>query len=388
MAYIFHSSNYFTLIDSTPKNGIFCQFFSSTYMPKPIQIYPQHLTQYSAHMDLDGKLYVAAMPDAFHLNYYLYEGNRFNRHTLISNTNTNYHLASPIIYTLQNTPYIIYLSHQTHSLAYSFVQENLYQPHLVTLFTSYHEPTLIKSYITTHEVLIFFVTYDETYKLNLLRINDAHVSSSVYLNSYEPITDYSICIENDTIHITYVAELHGKYQLAYFNNHASQITILATTQYPSNPVVFCYYNLIWINAIMNHKLQMLISINNGQSFSMPANCSIQNNIHRAYFLTHKSSSFIGQEIYASIASTLKLCTLAMIDIPRFHLDSIIAPELELLLEGLILTLESAQVDSDQTSYPNPTISPSSQTSKTTTSLDDAKSAFMNELTGWDLPPRV
>ena len=384
MPYIFHSSNYFTLIDSTPKNGTFCQFFSSAYTPKPIQIYPQHLTTYSAHMDFDGKLYVATMPDAFHLNYYIYEGNRFNRNTLISNTNTNYHLASPIIYTLQNTPYIVYLSHQTHSTAYSFVQENLYHPHLTTLLTSYSEPTLIKSYITKDEVFIFFITCDETYQLNLLRINDSHISSSVYLNSYEPITDYSICIENDTIHITYVAELHGKYQLAYFNNHSNQVTVLATTQYPSNPVVFCYYNLIWINAFINHKLQMLISINNGQSFSMPASCSIQNNIHRAHFLTYKSSSFIGQEVYASISSTLKLCTLAMIDIPRFHSDSMIAPELELLLEGLVLALDNAQIEPQQ----NPIIPPSSQPPTTTPSLDDAKSAFMNELTGWDLPPRV
>ncbi|MBE6023839.1 MAG: hypothetical protein E7231_11520 [Cellulosilyticum sp.] len=391
MPYIFHSNNYFTLIDSTPKNGTFCKFFSSNYTPKPIQIYPQQLASYDAHMDLDGKLYVATMPDAFQLNYYIYEGNRFNRNTLISNTNSNYQLSSPIMYTINQTPFITYLSHQTHSTTYNFVQENLHHPHLITLLTCYSKPSLIKSYKTDNEVFVFFITYEESYQLNLLHINEVNISSSVYLNSTEPITDYSICIENDTIHITYVVEFHGKYQLAYFNNHSSQITTLVTTQYPSNPVVFCYYDMIWINALINHKLQMLLSIDNGQTFSQPAPCSLQNNIHRSAFLTHKSSTFICQELYASIASTIKLCTLAMIDLPRFHTDTMITPELELLLEGLILSRSTQETEATHSpnQNANPYTTPESVPSSSgTPTLKDAKSAFMNELTSWDLPPRV
>lgn len=398
MPYIFHSSNHFTLIDSTQKNGLFCQFFSSGYTPKPIQIYPQCLTDYSAHMDHNGKIYVAALPDAFHLNYYIYEGNRFTRYVLVSNSNSNYNLSSPIIYTLHNTPYIIYLSHQTHSTTYNFVQENLYQPHLVTLLTTYCEPTLIKSYILENEIYIFFITYDENYQLQLLRITDSQVASATYLSSSEPIVDYSVCIDQDILHITYVSELHGKYQLSYFNTQSRTVTSLATTQYPCNPIIFCYYNFIWINATINHKLQMLMSINNGQSFSLPAPCSIQNNIHRAYFSTHKDSPFIGQEIYAAITSNLKLCTLSMIDIPRFHPDSMIAPELELLLEGLVFALESTSaapptpIPTIQTPMPTPSRpapNPSNPSPPSSPhNLNDAKSAFMNEMPGWDLPPRV
>ena len=109
-------------------------------------------------------------------------------------------------------------------------------------------------------------------------------------------------------------------------------------------------------------------------------------------MTHKSSPFIGQEIYASIASSLKLCTLAMIDIPRFHSDSVIAPELELLLEGLVFALESSTISSPPIQNPVSTQSsaPSTQPNSDSKSdaLADAKNAFMNELTGWDLPPRI
>lgn len=393
MPYIFHTNRYFSLINATPKNGVFCQSFSPS-SSKPIPISSQYTTDYSAHMDTNGKLYVAVMPDAFHLNYYIYEGNRFARNSLISNANSNFILTSPIIYTLQNTPYIVYLSHQAESTSYNFVQENLYNPQLITLLTCHTQPSLIKSYITPYQLFVFFITHDEGYHLNVLQISETQVTSSVYLNSPQPISDYSVCIEEDTLHITYISELHGKYQLSYFNNYSNQITPLVTTQYPCYPVIFCYYNIIWINALINHKLQMIISIDNGKTFSLPAPCSIQNNIHRCYFLTHTTSPFIGQEIYASITSYLKLCTLSMIDFPRFHTDTVISSELELLLEGLLLTIESAssstQILVPKTEPPisQPTKPSSSESTTSGHTISDAKSAFMNELTGWDLPPRL
>ena len=342
MPYIFHSNNRFTLIDSSTKYGVFCQIFASSHGSKPIQIHPQHTLSYSAHMDESGKLYVALMPDDSHLHYYIQEGNRFKRYTLVSNMNSSYHLAAPMIYTLENTPYIIYLSHQANTDTYDFVQENLFQPQLTPLMTCYTEPTLIKSYTTTSKILVFFVTYDEAYHLNAFEICNGTISSTVYLTTASPISDYSICIDDDVLYITYVCELHGKYQVAYFNTQLNQITLLTTTQYPCAPIVFCYCNFIWINAIINSKLQMLISIDDGQTFSLPAPCSLQNNIHRCYFLTHKTSSFVGQEVYACIGSSLKLCTLAMIDLPRFHPNTHIAPELELLLEGFMLSISSAE----------------------------------------------
>lgn len=396
MPYIFHTKHALILIDSSPKNGVFCQTFSSSSNPKSVQIYPQHITDYSAHMDESGKLYVAIMPDASHLNYYTYEGNRFNRHILIANTNSNYTLSSPILYSLDNNPYIIYLSHQNHSTTYNFVQENVTHSELSTLFVCNSQPTLIKSYMTQSNLYIFFITYDNTYHLNALQINSTGSFAMTYLSSYHPIVDYSICIEDTDasnppcIHIAYVSELHGQYQLGYFNTHSAQITPLMTTQYSTSPILFCYYNMIWINALINHKLQMLISIDHGQNFSLPAPCSIQNNIHRYYFSTPHSSPFIGQEVYATTTSTLKLCTLAMIDLPHFHPDTVIPAELELLLEGLLLSLDTASTTPPIPKNEPPISSTSSQPNDVPpkSTLKDAKSAFMNELTGWDLPPKI
>lgn len=396
MAYIFYSNRMFSLIDSTPKNGVFCQLFSSNYSPKPIQIQFQATQEYSAYMDHTGKLYVATMPDTSHLNYYAFENNRFIKNTLVSNNSSNYTLSSPMIYTLQDVPHIAYLSNQAHSNAYNFVQESLLQPQLTTLLTLNLRPEHIKHFTTSTATYIFYITFDEVYHLNALHITPTAVTPITYLKSSQPIVDYSICPDDHTFHITYVAELHGKYQLLYFNTDTQTITSLTTTQYPPQPVIFCYYHVLWINAVIEHKLQMFISIDQGQNFSIPVPCSLQNNIHRCHFLTHKSSSLIAYELYAAIGATLKLCTIAMADVEHFHSDTTVSPELELLLEGLLLTSQS-QVIPPPLAQPLPSepslppTRPSNTFNKATPPtrpLNDATAAFMNELSGWDLPPRI
>lgn len=390
MPYIFYSNRMFFLIDSTHKNGVFCQIFSPNYSPKPIQIQFQNTQAYSAHMDDTGKLYVAVMPDASHLNYYSLENNRFIKNTLVSNNSSNFTLSAPMIYTLQGIPYITYLSNQAHSNAYNFVQENLSQSQLTTLFTSYSPPEHIKYFTTSDAIYIFYITFDETYHLNALHITPNAITTTTYLKSSQPIVDYSICFDEQILHITYVAELHGKYQLLYFNTDTQNITSLATTQYPPQPVIFYYYHALWINTIIENKLQMLISIDHGQNFSIPVTCSLQNNIHRCHFLTHRHSSLSACELYAAIGSSLKLCTIAMADVEHFHSDTTVSSELELLLEGLVLA-SHPQVIKSPPAPPQPLpndllVQPSN--SKTTLPSSDATAAFMNELSGWDLPPRI
>ena len=355
-------------------------------------------------MDSSGKLYVAAMPDAFHLNYYVFENNRFTKTSLVSNTSSNYNLSTPMIYALNNIPYIIYLSHQTSSNAYNFVCENLMQPSLTTLLTLYQAPEQIKYFQTSSEIYIFYITFDETYRLNALCITPQATRVITFLNSPQPISDYSICIEGSRIHITYVAEFHGKFQLFYFNTENNKLTALATTQHSSRPVVFCYYHALWINAMIDHKLHMLISIDQGENFSIPVPSSLQNNIHQCHFQSHKNSSLIAQELYASIGPSIKLCTIAMADIDHFHSDTSVSPEIALLLEGLVLaSSHPTYVSQPQQSYAQAlpkTNSPKMPSLKTNSAppkqeppsqntVESAKSAFMvQELNSWDLPPRI
>lgn len=399
MPYAFYHNHTFTLIDSTPKNGVFCQLFSSSYSPKPIPIQTKHTTDYSAYMDEDGTLYVATMPDAFHLNYYVLDNNRFNKNTLISNMNSHYNLSSPMIYTLNHIPFLVYLSHQTHSNAYNFVCENLMHPQLVTLLTTYELPEQIKYFTSPSGLYIFYITFDETYHLNALYITPNATKVLTFVESMQPITDYSICLDGDRIHIVYVAELHGKYQLFYYHTPSGTFIPLATTQSPSCPVVFYYYHALWINAMIDRKLHMYISMDGGQHFSLPVPCSLQNNVYRCDFQSLMPTSLVAHQLYASIGSTFKLCVIAMADIHNFHNDTVISPEIELILEGLILASNQvplAAAPSPPVLPQMPTPMPRNRVSSTPdpsesapASVTQAKSLFVEQgLNSWDLPPRI
>lgn len=392
MPYIFHTQRGFTLIDSTPKNGLFCQSFPPSYPNKPMPIFSQHTTEYCACMDSTNKFYIAVLPDGYHLSCYTSEGNHFIKHPLTANQNASYKLSSPIIFTLQDQAYIIYLSHSLSSDTYSFVLQNLKDSNLTVLLNLEATPELIKSYSVKDQLWIFFILKDTYYHLQALHITPASTTLNTFLNVADPIVDYSVCIEEELLHVTYVSELHGKYQLTYFNSQTQTLTRILTTQSPCHPVIFSYYNMIWINILLNHKIQMILSIDNGQNFSIPTPCSLQNNLYRCYFFTQKRSPFIGQELYASLGSNLRLCTLGTIDFPKFHHDSHIAPELELLIEGLVLSLDELTTSTQVPSSPasDNTFSPTNHSSRSinTSNIDQAKSDFMRNLEGWELPPKI
>lgn len=357
--YLFHTDKGFILVHTTPKNGIVCQRFVNAILPKTVPVYSGRLLDYSATIDENGTIYIATLPDATHLNYYRYEGNRFVPHTLISNEQSNFELSSPILYTLNHVPYLIYISHQLMSPTYDFVSENLSRSHLTSLLTLNAQPKQVKRYATPNEVFIFFIMHDTQYHLNALVITNDSVRHVAYLTSSDPIVDYNVCIDENIVHIVFETEIHGKYQLAYLNTVDQKITTLITTQHPSEPVVFSYYNLIWINAMVNHKLQIFLSINNGESFSIPTPCTLQTNLSRCQFSTHAVSPFVGQELYISMTPRPKLCTLAMIDVPRFHPDSKLSTELELLLEALSFKLDQLEETIRITERSKPTSSTSS-----------------------------
>ena len=202
MSYIFHTPNGFTLIDSTPKNGLFCKSFSSSYANKPISIFSQHTPQYCACMDSSNKLYIAVLHDSYHLSCYTSEGNHFIKHPLTENQNAYYKLSSPIVFTLQDQAHIIYLSHSLSSDTYSFVLQNLTDSNLTFLLNLESAPELIKSYSVKEQLWIFFIIKDTYYHLQALHITPTSTTLSTLLNVAELIVDYSICIEEELLHVT------------------------------------------------------------------------------------------------------------------------------------------------------------------------------------------
>ena len=391
MSYLFHHNKRFTLVDNSTKMGVYCQFFTS----HPSKIFPithSNVLSYSCCFPSYEDIYVATLSEGGHILLYSFESSHFSKPQLIASATSNYAIHDPLLYRIDQTLYITYLSHQSDTTTYSFIQQDLHSAQMATLCTLETLPTHIRLFTPSQNVsYIFFITHDNYYHLNALMITSTDIKLYRYLSSPSPITDYSICVHDQIVHITYVTELHGKYQLCYFNPTMSKVTAITTTLSPCKPVIFCYYQALWINLYLDQNLTIYLSVDQGLSFSKPVTSSLQSNIKQATFYTTASDQLSAQEIYFSLGSTLKLCTIAMIDIYTLHSDSHTSPELTLFVEGLAYKKHSSELSSasDNQNISNH-FEPSTdeKASANTIPLEEAKKAFMEQLSGWDLPPRI
>lgn len=235
---------------------------------------------------------------------------------------------------------------------------------------------------------------DETYLLKGFEINQNQVKETNYVSSYTPLLDYSICIYNNEVHITYVTEIHGKHQLIYYNGTKCTATSLCTTSAINSPIIFAYLDHLWVNAYINKTLCTFLSIDHGLRFSTPTTSSMQGNFMRCAFTTQSQNSFKAMECYALLNPTVKISTVYMIDFDHIHPDTHIPVELELYLEGIKLTASPPpcleKVESSLPNTPSQPIPPKQNSEiPSQDAIKSAKSAFMEqELTGFNIAPRI
>ena len=397
MPFLFHKDQTFTLIDNRSRHGVFCQTSSSNGASRPFQFYPGPCKDFSATIDSTGKFHLLIMPNSTQLNYVCYEHTHCLKKFQVVNAPENYVLSVPSIFFLHESPYITYVSYENNY--YNLVYQNLDGSLFTTLFTTPFEPCYLKSFVQDSIVYIFYIEHNhESYLLKSFEIDNGKIKETNYVNSYTPILDYSICIYNDEVHITYITEIHGKYQLIYYNGTKCTAISLCTTSIATSPIIFAYLDHLWINAYINNALCTFLSIDNGLRFSTSTPSSIQGNFIRCFFQSSSKNSFQAIECYALLTPSIKISTVYMIDFDHIHGDTHIPIELELYLEGVKLSSKLTPPTSEELTPPNPAPQkPSYQMpnpknpprNPPKNPIQSAKDAFMQqELTGFDLAPRI
>ncbi len=392
MSYVCYYNKNFILIDSSVKNGVFCRFFSPNGKSKSLLLQSTPTTDYSANLTADGKPEIVVMPDSSHIYYYTYAGTQFNKTSLIT-AESNTSLKHPLLYTQNNISQIVYLSQK--SSQYQLMHQILGEGNSRVLATFHQCPTQIKYYRTPTALYCFYLLKGDHCSLNCIKIETNNVSTLCYLQSEKLITDYSICLRGNEVHICYVLESLRNYQLYYVNPFSFQISPLTSSPTPMAPVIFYYYHGLWINTLIDNKLHLLLSVNSGESFSIPVPCSIQNHLQRSFFVSPPLNHLTAHEVYISLDNKLKLCTLSTIDFEGFHEYNLVPVELELLLEGLSLNSchkqdceKVAEINHLKEELGMLKKQASTSPSRPKTNISSATTSFMEELTSWDLPPRL
>ncbi len=403
MSFLLNFNNNFSVVENNSKYGVFCQLYNHTGVSRPTQIQSLNCNDYSASMDDKGNLHVISMPTRYQILYFCYENGHYSKKTLIENTTETYAFSNPIIHCINNQIHAFYLSNRVGSNAYSIVHQTLNSSSVETLLDTNYTLQGIKSFSYKNSIYIFYMIKNDYYLINCLKITDNIKEEMTLLISKLPICDFSVCINDHHIDLVYVAELHGKYQLVYYNCETKLSNALCHTLSPSNPVIFWYQDYLWVNYLQDNKLYVILSIDAGNSFSSPVLSSIQNNISRHVFITNKDCSLRCTELYASITNSVRINTLFTIDFDHMHHDSKIPLELELLIEGLTLSQKSSSQTAQlieenirlqeenkllKTKYERPFVPTPSGEESMSSSVKSAANAFMEELSSWDAPPRI
>ena len=406
MSFLFNYSNQFSLVDNNSKYGVFCQLYTHSGMSRPIQIQAQNNQDYHATMDKAGQIHVLSMPSRYQISYFNYDAGHYSKKTIVENATETYTFSNPIIHTLEEALHIFYLSNKVGSNTYAIVHQVLNDSSVETLLETTYSLHELKSYVFDDSIYIFYVIQNNDYLLKCLKITKDSKKDLTLFASKLPICDYCVCLSENLIEVTYVAALHGKYQLIYYNSRANSLKILCNTLTPSNPSIFWYYGYLWISYLEDNKLRTILSIDEGNSFSAPILCTIQNTTRRFICMVLKNCSLRCTELYASISNVVHLNTLFFIDFEQIHPDSKVSLELELLIEGLTLSKKACshitELMAENTAlkeevkllkakyephFLNTTVSPK-DSEGVPTSIKSAANAFMDELPNWDAPPRL
>ncbi len=391
MSYVCYHNKNFIAIDSSLRNGVFCRFFPSDGKTKSIVLQSTPTIHYSATLSGEGNLEIIIISQGSQLYYYKYAGAQFQKSLLLTAENST-SFMHPFLYTqnqISQFLYTIQFSTSHYQLHHQIIGEGTN-----ALIATFKQSPLQPKYVTTLSgVYFFYIEKQDVYTLNCIKIEANQVSTYCYLRSETPLIDYSICIVHNAVHVCYVLEKDHTYNLYYLNSISTQINFLTSSHTPMAPVIFYYYHGLWINTFINEQLHLLLSMDLGASFSIPLLCSIQSHLQRSLFISTSLKYLIASELYISLDHSIRLCTLSTIDIEGLH--RALPAELDLLLEGLSLNIcqkESCELVAETNrlrqeinllKQQQPISSP-----RTQTHIASATTAFMEELTGWDLPPRL
>ena len=309
MPYLFHYKNGFYMIDYNQRSGLYAALPAPGKTTKIYALHPSKSLGYSCALDNKGLLHIITLTDTSHIYHLALDTTYHSKLQLVANASVNYSFSWPMLCSLYDELHMVYISHQSGLEDYHFIYQNLSSSGLDTLLTVDTEPTLVKSFTSETALYIFYLLKSTSYELHCLTLSNKGAADALLLEAGVPITDYSVSIVNEQIALCYVLERHGKYELSYYHTGLSAPVVLYTSTYPLQPAVFEYYDGLFINTVIDHKLQTFYTPAKNDFFMEPAIASLQNNLQRYFFKSYSVPSLYACEVYATTSIPFCISTL-------------------------------------------------------------------------------
>lgn len=345
-------------LNHTTKTGLYSQTLSANGLSRPLIIHRNNTNEYSATLDSDQNLHIVTKPLPDQVIHLFYKGTNLTREVILDDPKNIYHFANLNVSYANARVHLFYTANQPTQNSCELIHHILCQENKIETnpIISFPSTPLGFRYMTQDDnIYILYGELDTHYSLKLLIYKDNTWSLPLQvITSSFPIDDFQFFIDSQgIIHIVYIQEKYGRYHMIYKNqqhNTLSEEILIYTTSSKIYPVIFNYYRGLWVNFIDNSGLQMILSMDNGNTFSSPVACSLQfSEMQRCQFIGFPSPYFNGSTLYAGISSSIRIGIISCIDMIGLHPDIPANMELELLLDGVfhsrsLISTSSSELD--------------------------------------------
>lgn len=336
MPFLLRISDGFIIVDEKPKQGVFYQLYNKDGFQRPVMIYPSSCLAYSVALDPQDVLHVAVEGTNRQVTYYCFSPTAPSKRVVLEDSRSMYLFENLSIQWLENEPHLFYTVIHPNGLHRSLVHQTLSStsPTLENLVTSLPLRTSLTYYKINSTLYILYPNFEESYCLNMLSFTNQEKSVTTLVRSPIPIIDWNMCKHQNALYLLYKADQYGHANFYLTNLSTGENLPVQLPDNANNPVLLSYLDTLWIHYESNNHYYTLLVLPENQTFSSPISSSLQNHINAYTYIDSLHEDLDASVIYASLSNTLRLSTIADLDIRNIHPDLVNKDELALFLEGI------------------------------------------------------
>ena len=338
-------NNQLLVLNHSTKFGLYSQTLSSNGPSRPVIIHRGSSFGYSATIDHDQNLHIITQPSKDQIIHLHYKDSNISRNIILEDPKGIYDFSNLHTIASKEHLHLFYTANQPIGDSFELIHHILCQEseNETCPILSFSSKPLGFSYLAHNNgIFLLYGEIGQQYTLNLMIYKENKWSDPIPVaSSTFPIEDFQFCITHQGhIHVLYVQEKYGRYNLIYKKSQQnvwSDDQSLYTSSSPINPCIFTYHSGLWINFV-DDELQMILSMDDGNTFSKNVNCSMHmSDLNLCHFVSAPNilpSSFEANMLYASLSHPIRAGIIAAIDMINFHPDMKANTELELFLDGV------------------------------------------------------
>ncbi|MEG0579097.1 MAG: hypothetical protein RR490_04190, partial [Niameybacter sp.] len=303
---------------------------------RPLFIHTGTSLVYSVTLDTEDIMHVVVESANHQVTYYNLSPTHPVKRVVLEDSRFVYLFENLSIQWLENEPHLFYTVMHPNGLNRSLVHQTLTStsPNLENLLTSLPLKTPLSYYTLNDTLYILYPAYEESYCLNMLIFNTENRSITTLVQSSIPIVDWNICSHHNKLYVLYKGDQYGHATFHLLDTSTNKDLILSIPEDANAPVLLSYLDTLWIHYSYNNRCYTLVALPEADTFSSPIVSHLQSHVNPYAYIDLRHENMDASVLYASLSSTLRLLTIADLDIRGIHPDLVAQDELALLIEGI------------------------------------------------------